>query len=417
MPPRILHVLDATTPTDAMEILALLSGHYEHRIVSLGHRSSQDLARYAGIGQPITFLHSMGWADLTAWRSLSRVIRQFQPTHVHAWGVPAGMAATMSRFPGNRLMTLADLPSPHHLQLLPCIHKGGLIATRSPCRWTVTTTWLKRELHSHSIPADAVTLIRPGLPPPAAASMGVREELGLLPEDGPILLLGGDGGAGRVLAQPGVDPLRHGGRGGARHDLGLWAAGILQVIFPRIRAIVREDPRGRTDYGLERLVENLPDVTVPVVAPRDWSWPRLLSVAQVLLVTPDGPFAAGAMLHAFAAGVPVIGTPVNSIREHITDGHNGLLTKGVTARDIAARAEALLGDAALQERLARQARQDFAAKHDGAAMLRAYECIYNPTAVPQPVVAGGNANGVNHEAMKFTKTHEVDANFPQMGTN
>src|SRR5207244_1528083 len=133
-----------------------------------------------------------------------------------------------------RVMTLVDLPGSRHLQLLPCVHKGGVIATRSACHWTVPMTWLKRELHSHSIPADAVTLIRPGVggvngngAAPANKCGGLREELGLLPEDGPILLLGGDGGTGKVLAKASVDPLRQGGRGGARHDLGLWAAAIL----------------------------------------------------------------------------------------------------------------------------------------------------------------------------------------------
>src|SRR4051794_26671320 len=164
MPPpiKILHVLDATTPADAIDMLALVARLQEHRIVALGHRSTGELARRAGISETITFLHSMGWADPSGWRGLAREIKKYQPTHVHAWGVPAGMAAAMSRYRGKRVMTLVDLPTSRHLQLLPCIQKGGLIATRSTCHWTVPSTWLKRELHSHSIPADAVSLIRAG---------------------------------------------------------------------------------------------------------------------------------------------------------------------------------------------------------------------------------------------------------------
>jgi hypothetical protein len=381
----MLHVLDHTTPADSVEILARLLGREEYRLVALGHRSTQELVRAAGVREPITFVHSMGWADPTGWRGTGRVIRDYQPTHVHAWGVPAGMAVAMSRFGGARLMTLVDLPGPRHLQLLPCIHKGGLIASRRECHWTVTTTWLKRELHSHSIPADAVTLIRAGADGAAGAGRnGVREELGLLPEDGPILLLGGDGGSTQVLAPGGTDARRHGGRGGPRHDLGLWAAGILQLIFPRIRAVVREDPRGRMDPGLERLVENLPDVRVPVVAPREWPWAKLLTVAQVMLVTPDGPLSPGSLMQAFAAGVPVIGTPVEAVREHIVHGHNGLIAKATTAREIAAAVEVLLGDARLQQKLVRQAREDLAAKYDGEAMLRAYERAYTRSEEGRP---------------------------------
>jgi hypothetical protein len=373
-------VLDATTPADALDILARLVGTHQRRIVVLGHRSTGEVVRRAGIDGPITFVHSMGWADPSGWRSLARVIREYQPTHVHAWGVPAGMAAAMSRYRGKRVMTLADLPGSRHLQLLPCVHKGGIIATRSGCHWTVPTTWLKRELHSHSIPADAVTLIRPGVDGVNGGGAAGREELraklGLLPEDGPVLLLGGDGGTGKVFSKAGVDPLVQGGRGGARHDLGLWAAAILQQIYPRIRAVVREEPRGQADHGLERLLDNLPDLDVPVVAPRECSWSQLLGIADALLMTPDGPLSAGVMLQAFAAGVPVVGTPVEGVREYIADGHNGLLTKGVAARDIAARAEVMLGDAELRVRLVNQARQDFAAKHDVAAMRRGFEAVY-----------------------------------------
>ena len=67
MSARVLHVLDATTPPDAMELLAqFIAVPHEQRIVALGHHSTGDLAHAAGISpqtHPITFLHSMGWAD------------------------------------------------------------------------------------------------------------------------------------------------------------------------------------------------------------------------------------------------------------------------------------------------------------------------------------------------------------------
>ena len=59
-----------------------------------------------------------------------------------------------------------------------------------------------------------------------------------------------------------------------------------------------------------------------------------------MLVTPDGPFAGGCMLHAFAAGVPVIGTPVEAVKEWVTDGVNGLLAASTRPREIAAAVEA-----------------------------------------------------------------------------
>ncbi|HEY4329726.1 MAG TPA: glycosyltransferase family 4 protein [Phycisphaerae bacterium] len=379
MATRILHVLDATTPADAVDVLSLILPRHEHRLAALGHRSTRDLAASAGIHEPITFLHSMGWPDPTGWRGVHRLIKEYKPTHVHAWGIPAAIAVTMSRFKGQRLVTLVDLPKARHLQLLSFIHKGGLYVSVSPCHWTVNTSWLKRELHSHSIAADAVTLIRPALNgnhDQASTPAALREELGILPEDGPIIVLGGDGGIESMFAEPGMDPLRQGGRGGARHDLGLWSTAVLQTIFPRIKTIVREDPRGRTDHGLERLFNKLPDDDVAVVAPRHWSWTRLMSLADVLLVTPDGPFAAGSILHAFAAKVPVVGTPVDAVREHVMDGHNGMLASAVRVRAITAAMEAFFSDPGLRARLTLQALLDVGGRHDLSAMLRGYDSLY-----------------------------------------
>jgi hypothetical protein len=375
MAARILHVLDATTPGDALDVLALLLPRQEHRLVALGHRSTGALAARAGIEEPITYLHSVGWADPTGWRGLRRVIREYQPTHVHAWGIPAALVTTLTRFKGRRLVTLVDMPRIGYLRLMQFIQKGGLWVSVSPCQWTVTTTWLKRELHARGIAADAVTLIRPAMGGRPAVN-GLRAELGLLPEDGPIVLLGGDGGPGTLLTQPGMDPVAQGGRSGPRHDLGLWATALLELVFPRIRAIIREDPRGRTDPGLERLRDALPHDNVAVVAPAEHSWGQLLELADVLLVTPDGPFAAGSIVQAFGAEVPVVGTPVDAVREHITDGHNGVLAGSTRPREIAAALESVLAQPELREKLARQALADAVARHDTGALVRGYDALY-----------------------------------------
>jgi glycosyltransferase involved in cell wall biosynthesis len=374
---RVLHVLDATTPGDALDVLALVLARQEHRLAGLGHRSTERLAARAGIRDPITFVQAVGWADPTGWRALQRLIRDFQPTHVHAWGIPAALAVTLARFKGKRLVTLADMPRTGHLRLLQFIHKGGLWVSVSPCHWTVTTTWLKRELHTQGIAADAVTLIRPAVCAGERPGInGLREELGLRAGDGPIVLLGGEGAPGTLLTPPGMDPVAQGGRSGPRNDLGIWAAGLLQVLFPHIRVLVREDPRGLTNPGLERMLDKLPDNELAVVAPAEHSWRDLLGVADLLLATPDGPFAAGSIVQAFGAEVPVIGTPVDAVREHITDGHNGMLTPGMRPREIAATVERFWGQPELQEKFTKQALADARARHDVGALVRGFEGLY-----------------------------------------
>lgn len=121
---------------------------------------------------------------------------------------------------------------------------------------------------------------------------------------------------------------------------------------------------------------NLPDDDVVVVAPAQWHWSKLLSMADVLVVTPDGPFAAGSILHAFGAQVPVVGTPVDAVREHITDRHNGMLAASTRPRAIAAAVEEFFNLPELRARLTQQALADAASRHDPAALLRGYDALY-----------------------------------------
>lgn len=390
----VLHVVDETTPADLFEMLARGLGCGDNgggpagrqHIVALGHRSSAEVARAAGIAgaaspagfaggdaPAMRFIHSMGWADPTGWRGMKREIARVKPECVHAWGITGAVAAAQAlsarRAAANgttaRVVSLADLPPLAHLRLLPMIHKGTVTGFGRPapaCTWRVTTHWLKRELHGNGIAADAVSVVRPPVPhdraPSAQETAVMRQELGLAPGDGPVILLGGDGGSGRFLAGPGIDPLAHGGRGGPRHDLGMWTGAILRQIFPNIRIIVREDARGRPDPGFERLFEHLPDDQIVVPAPARYGWRELLAVADVMLVTPDGPLAGGCMLHAFAAGVPVIGTPVEAVKEWVSDGVNGMLAASTRPREIAAAVEAFFaGGEALRRKLAEGGRK------------------------------------------------------------
>src|ERR1043166_3616330 len=104
MQPKILHLLDKTTPSDVLDILALLRAKNpgRHVLAALGHHSTAHLAALAGIPRTaITFLPSAGWADPTGWRALKKLLKKEQVTHLHAWGVPAAVAiaATKKKFP------------------------------------------------------------------------------------------------------------------------------------------------------------------------------------------------------------------------------------------------------------------------------------------------------------------------------
>ena len=162
----------------------------------------------------------------------------------------------------------------------------------------------------------------------------------------------------------------------SRHDYGLWVGAILQQIFPRVRVIVREDPRARQNHGLERLFNDLPDGEVPILAPSAYSLEQLAPLADIFLVTAHANIASGSILHAMAAGLPVVGTPIESVREIIQNDRNGLLSTEIKPRPIAAPVEQLLSDQALRNRLTAAARTDIATHFTPAAMIESYHHLY-----------------------------------------
>jgi hypothetical protein len=315
----------------------------------------------------------MGWADPNGWRGLRRVVREVGPTHVHAWGTAAAVAAAMTRAAAQQVVTVAEPIAAAPWAVLRAVDTGewrGITVgggTPGDTVWVAHSRAVARGLRArlagegkgervHVVPAAVVRR--------AADLAGVREELELGDGDAPVLLLAGDAW------------------GRARHDYGLWVTGILQTMFPGVRALVREDPRGRRDVGLERLLHNLSDGRIPVIAPAEFSWDQLLMLSDAVLVTADGPGAMGAARHAMAAGVPVVGTPVEDVLELVEDGRNGLVAAEAKPRAITARVEQVLNDAGLRARLTGQARVDVAARHSAEVVREAMGRVYEGAAAP-----------------------------------
>jgi hypothetical protein len=408
MPIRILHVIDSSTSPDAVEVLALLldparaglaathahtSSAPRQEIIALGHRSTATLLESAGISTAsrvanghrypaLTWLPSMGWADPTPWRKLRARINSGEPTLLHAWGLTAAVACAMAGRAAARIITLTDLPAALTSKagrLLSLIDRGTWRrnidrATGRPAQWVGFHQYVAEGLIARGIEAARVRWIPLAIGEGQRAATGsdagaVREELGLLPQDGPVFVLAGDAS-------------RH-----ARHDYGLWAGGIVQQMFPRVRVVVREDLRHRRNFGLERLIDHLADPGLVVLAPGEMGWDALMTVADAVLVPADGPVPMGAALHAMAAGVPVVGTPVEVVRELIDDRRTGLVAASLKPRALAARIEELLNDRALRDSLVAAAREGIRTHRSPAAMVEAFGILYAQESVPGAVAA------------------------------
>ena len=368
MPSRILHVIDSSTPPDALDMLALLLRHgYEkgeqQRLVGMGHQATAKLAEQAGIEIPVTWVPSLGWGDPSGWRGLRRAISKFGPSHVHAWGIAGVMATSFSGFSGPRIGSFLDAPPRSQMRALRFVDRRRNAAGGSAWKWVGTSPSIVRTLTESGLAAERVIEVRPAIqaasvdaPPESSAEL--RQELEIGEADGPVILLGGEGRR-------------------ARHDYGLWTGAILQQIYPRLRVIVRDDVRAKRDEGLARFLDALPHEHMLVIAPAERRWDELLHIADLLLVTPDGPMPTGSILAAMAAQVPVIGTPVDYVRDWVVDGRNGLLAKELKPRSIATCVEAFLDDPTQRQPLTDHALAEVTAGFTESAMLARFDHVYS----------------------------------------
>ena len=237
--------------------------------------------------------------------------------------------------------------------------------------WIASSSSIVRTLLAHGLTPERVVRIRPGIRMGNRSSetpIEVKRELGIDPDDGPIIFLGGEGR-------------------NARHDHGLWAVAILQQIFPHARAIVRDDPRGGIDPGIAAFHQTLPANDMFVIAPSATTWSALLRAADIFLISADASIPTGSILAAMAAGVPVIGTPVECVSELVAHGHTGLLAKSVKPRAIAAHLEEFMNDATLRWPLTDRARADVYEQFSPSAMIEAFATQYAGTQLPLTTAA------------------------------
>ena len=348
---RILHLLDASTPSDAFELLAMLLANSPpgtHQLAALGHHSTKTLAALANIPpESITFLPSAGWADPTGWRAAKKICRKLQPTHVHAWGVPAALALLASKFQGKRIATLTDLPSPQHLSILHLVNWHG----KNRFTWTTTQPALRERL---GLPAVLLTPLAIEQLEPRDGNPGLGAG-GSLASDGPILLLAGDG--------------PH-----ARHDLGLWVVGILHHLFPRLRTIIHEDPRNRPNPGLDKMLSSLTDPNISIIAPPDTPWPILVRSADVMLITADAPIPTTPIFAAINAAIPIVAGPNPTVLDLLQPDTSVLIAPSFKPREMAAQLETLLSNPTLAQSLTTAARTQH--PPNPTVVLDAYNALY-----------------------------------------
>lgn len=346
-----LHLIDPTTSDDALDMLAALPMAVPgtHHVLALGHENVRTAAVQAGLpSAQISFGRSLGWADPAGWRAVSQEVTRLHPDCLHAWGISGLMAGTLVRhFSGPRLLTLAHTPSSGALRLM------RLLAQRVPWALAASSSSILRVALTAGWPDNRAIRIRPGIALSKLQGGGhrdqIRKGLGLKPTDTPVLLLAGPS------------------QRAARHDHGLWAAGILQQIYPAAKILWREHTvlelrRERRGGGMRDFLPALPVASMLRPVPPLSPWSTLVQTAEVLLVSADQPIPVGSILWAMAAGVPVVGTALECVAELVEHMATGLLAPARRGHQhggpkaLAAKLEELLSNENLRWHLADQAR-------------------------------------------------------------
>jgi glycosyltransferase involved in cell wall biosynthesis len=109
---------------------------------------------------------------------------------------------------------------------------------------------------------------------------------------------------------------------------------------------------------------------------------RILSESSIFALATNWEGFPITILEGMRAGLPVVATDVDGVREAVTDGVTGFLVPRQDTRTLRDRIGLLLNDAALRARLGAAGRRIYEREFTVAAMLRKIEAVYL-SAIPQ----------------------------------
>jgi glycosyltransferase involved in cell wall biosynthesis len=262
-------------------------------------------------------------------------------------GERAGLAARLATVPDNDLVLLDGLVAsaapgalaPHAGRLrlavlmhMPLADDGERAALGAAAAIVTTSEWTRRRLLDlYGLPAERVTVARPGVDP------------------APVTAASDSGG--RLLCVAAITP--HKG-----HDVlidalgrlshGLWACALVGSLTrdPAFVARIRAEIADRGLAGRVRLVGPLTGVDLA----------DAYSVADLLVLASRGETYGMVLTEALARAVPVLVTDVGGVREALGAGEPpGILVPPEDPEALAGALRAWLGDAALRDRLRRAA--------------------------------------------------------------
>ncbi|HKQ46526.1 MAG TPA: glycosyltransferase family 4 protein [Phycisphaerae bacterium] len=329
----VLHVLDGACDETQWHVLDILlarlaDGHDPHTVCTI-HPQAMRRAHQPE-GGVIRRAEQRLWRAMNYAPRLPAAARECGAQILHAWG-PQAAAVCSARLPATPLVvTLLD---PHHA-------RDSASRLRSLPDWSaviVGSQVARKQLVTAGVPPERVVVIRG---PADFAAINKARAAGLrarvVGESRPVVLMPGP-------------PSRAGGQ-----FYGLWAAAIVRQVIPSIRILMPYE--SAESHRLRRFVEQIEMSDMLVVPDARWSWPQLVTCADVFLCPAHDEIATEPIALAMAAGLVIVGTAVRSVAELIADKSNGFLCKPNDPRALAGRLLTALEDADLARRVTEVAR-------------------------------------------------------------
>ena len=288
------------------------------------------------LGVPVRGLAMRGLGDLARAAGLLRLLRRERPdvlhTHLFHANVLGRLAARVSGVPV--VVSTVHVAEPRRWHLLLEGLTSGLVDEFV----TVSEAVRRYMVQRAHLPTERVLVIRNGVDPSRFRRPRgrFRRAQGIGPQEFLITTVG------RLEAQKGLTHL-------------LRAARTLAARRPEVRFLVvgegpQRDRLGRLarQLGLGEGVRFLgfrPDV------------PQILVDSDLFVLASLWEGLPIALLEAMAAGLAVVATDVEGVREAVTDGREGLVVPPGDPEALAAALERVVGDAGLRRRLAAAARR------------------------------------------------------------
>lgn len=310
---RILHLLDESTGWEQRTGLTQLidrlpSDRYVHRLASLHPHVKSALLP---LSLPISRIPRFHPFDTLSSPPLARIVDVEDIDLIHAWSVSAANVASP--------LSSAPLVYQMYDPSLASRSVNKLRSLADPKRFAISCSSevVQRRLIEGGLPAEYTVVIRPGVDFSLINKIkrsSLRSDLGLTDEMKAVLL---------------ADPIT---REGGHFDT-VYAVSIQNHVKGGLRIIL---PGQSNEVNrVARFGDTLP-VDAPLILPgHKVPYEHLLSVADYLMLTPQGDTSSTALAWAMASGASIIATAVHSVAELVAHKLNGLLFKQTPGRMMA----------------------------------------------------------------------------------